>query len=412
MEKKKRIIALLLCCVAILGGLTQAFAQGNAVAYSDVKTSDGFCPVVTKASERGIISGYPDGSFKPAKEVTYGEFLAMSQALEVVVHEEKPVHWAKGYYDHAVKNGYIQATDFSVSDLGKPIPRSDMALIMAGLIKARGLEIPQNSLVFSDVSTDAPCSAFIDLCTRAGVLTGYPDGSFRPSGYLKRSEAAAAIMNYIRLIDESLVFGSEVLEIKGQYMTYKDDNNECWFGTIDDVIGDSREPDRNEGIHPVNLMRDDHKELLEQIISTAKISGTPGHYTLTYTQPEIPERYHFAVDLAIFKANKYGGDDYLFFKTSDGGWMKDRKYYDPSAQTVVWDLGSKVDNFDKKCVIITFEVDDMLNEDGDFGEGAAYQYILEYDGSIQRVALACVLTNGEFKDYYRYEDLPCPVFCW
>lgn len=412
MKGKQRIIALIICCATILACMIQGYAQGDKAFYSDVRSADWFAGVVGKATKRGILSGYPDGSFKPGKEVTYGEFLAMSMALEVITHEEKPAHWAKGYYDHAVKMNYIEPEDFSLSQLDQVIPRKAMAQVMAGLISARQLEISGENMVFSDVSPEDPYLTYIDLCARAKVLSGYPDGTFRPNGHLKRSEAASAVMNYIKLIDDSILFGNEVLEIDGQYMTYTDSSGQCLFGTKDKVIGDSDRPDPNEGIHPVNLMREDHKKLLDQIAGTAKISGTPGNYTLTYTQPDIPERYHFAVDLVIYEANSEGGDDTLFFKHSDAGWMSDPNKYDPKAQSVKWDLGSKIRDFKNKCVILTFEIDDLLNENGDFGEAAAYQYIMEYDGSMQRVSLSCRLTDGKFKDYYRYDDMPCPAFCW
>ena len=46
--------------------------------FSDVRQTDWFASYVETARDLGIVSGYPDGSFKPSRRVSYGEFLAMA----------------------------------------------------------------------------------------------------------------------------------------------------------------------------------------------------------------------------------------------------------------------------------------------------------------------------------------------
>lgn len=45
--------------------------------FSDIKAGEWYIPFVIRASEEGIINGYPDGQFRPAQEVNTVEFLKM-----------------------------------------------------------------------------------------------------------------------------------------------------------------------------------------------------------------------------------------------------------------------------------------------------------------------------------------------
>lgn len=45
--------------------------------FSDVNNNDWFYSVVNELSDKGIISGYEDNTFKPQKAVSYAEFLTL-----------------------------------------------------------------------------------------------------------------------------------------------------------------------------------------------------------------------------------------------------------------------------------------------------------------------------------------------
>ncbi|MBI3336165.1 S-layer homology domain-containing protein [Candidatus Peregrinibacteria bacterium] len=46
--------------------------------FSDVPQSEWFTPFVLAAREKGILDGYPDGSFRPARGITTAEFIKMA----------------------------------------------------------------------------------------------------------------------------------------------------------------------------------------------------------------------------------------------------------------------------------------------------------------------------------------------
>lgn len=51
--------------------------------YKDVKKSDWYNPYVAIATNKGIIVGYPDGSFKPEKNITYAEAITMMVRMAI-----------------------------------------------------------------------------------------------------------------------------------------------------------------------------------------------------------------------------------------------------------------------------------------------------------------------------------------
>ena len=64
--------------LSILLGTTLLTPQmASAKSFTDVKKSDWHYSVVDELSNKGIINGYEDGTFKPQRPVTYSEFLTL-----------------------------------------------------------------------------------------------------------------------------------------------------------------------------------------------------------------------------------------------------------------------------------------------------------------------------------------------
>jgi hypothetical protein len=63
---------------------------------------------------------------------------------------------------------------------------------LASLLQ-RSLGLPARSSAYSDVSPDSPHAGAIGALTEAGLLTGFPDGSFRPNEPLTRGQMARVL---------------------------------------------------------------------------------------------------------------------------------------------------------------------------------------------------------------------------
>ncbi len=150
-----------------------------------------------KIIERGLLSGYPDNSFRPDNNMSRAEFVTlMVKAMGLHAEgtrsfEDTKSHWAHDYISIALLCGLVNG--YSDREFGpdNPISREQMALIIS---KAAGLGPGVGQCSFGDLSKASPWA--LDAIARvvsSGIMKGYPDGNFAPCAYTTRAEAAMAI---------------------------------------------------------------------------------------------------------------------------------------------------------------------------------------------------------------------------
>ena len=155
------------------------------ISFSDVPESSWFYEDVMTLSESGVVSGYPDGTYRPTQNVTTGEALKM---ILLAAGYPEPAraesHWARGYLNFAIEQGFLVRYQ-DISDLDINMTRGLVAKLAAN---ALGLADPGIYGTFTD--TD---SAYVEALCAAGIVSGYPDGTFRPSAPVSRAEIAAIV---------------------------------------------------------------------------------------------------------------------------------------------------------------------------------------------------------------------------
>jgi hypothetical protein len=188
----KKLLAITTTAAALLFAAPLA---ASAAQFSDLPSTHWAYNAVVSMSEVGIVSGYPDGTFKPSGTVTYGEFIKMAyiaQGGEELSTEGG--NWALPYYEAAADAGLFARHEVPSAKLSDPIPREYMALMISNALG--DVEIPDYDAVIeklADVERNAPHVYDIVKAAVLGLITGYPDGTFRPEGTLTRAEAATVI---------------------------------------------------------------------------------------------------------------------------------------------------------------------------------------------------------------------------
>ncbi len=127
--------------IAPLAITTPTLAQSK---FSDIQTSWAQA-CITQLANQGIISGYPDGTFRPTAPVTRAEFAAM---------------------------------------VGKAFPNAQKT---------------RNAIQFGDVPANFWANNAIEAATQTGFLSGYPGAIFKPSQNIPRAQALVALasgLNY------------------------------------------------------------------------------------------------------------------------------------------------------------------------------------------------------------------------
>ena len=194
---KDKLRTMLLSCLALLLvlGMTSVVCAYD-VSFSDVPEDSWFYTDVMTLAESGVIGGYPDGTYRPTKKVTTGEALKMI-LLAAGYPEPEPAasHWARGYLNFAIEQGFLTRYE-DISDLDVNMTRGLVAKLAAN---ALGLSAPGTYGTFTD--TDSP---YVEALCAAGIVGGYPDGTYRPGASISRAEIAAIVNRIYQSREPSL----------------------------------------------------------------------------------------------------------------------------------------------------------------------------------------------------------------
>ncbi|HEX2945849.1 MAG TPA: N-acetylmuramoyl-L-alanine amidase [Clostridia bacterium] len=194
---KKLIAGVVFTCM-LLAALSGTFAYAENIALADIQNHWAFADI-KRAVDNGYVKGYDDATFRPDAPVKRSEFITMLNAAFGVpvggtasgfldVHENE---WFAQSIWSAVNAGYMDIYTDNILNPNLPIPRQEAAALTAGLAH---IETTENVKEFIDAGAIADwASNRIDALVAAGIMDGYPDGSFRPDGKITRAEAVALI---------------------------------------------------------------------------------------------------------------------------------------------------------------------------------------------------------------------------
>lgn len=143
-QKRASILALVLvflvsAVLSVQAATPAVGTQGIVTMFSDVGAQERNVEYIQYISQRGLMSGYPDGTFHPGQGLTRAEAAAL-------------------------------------------------------LVKTSGLKASDASTPFKDLPAAHWARPAIAAATAAGYLSGYPDGTFRPEQKLTRAEGISLFL--------------------------------------------------------------------------------------------------------------------------------------------------------------------------------------------------------------------------
>ncbi|BAZ09029.1 S-layer domain-containing protein [Calothrix sp. NIES-4071] len=141
-----------LCMVVVAAGALESHAQTSSqTAFPDVPANYWAQPYIQRLAERNIITGYPDGTFRPQESVDRDEFAAI------------------------IRKAFNQ----------KPIRQI------------------QSGAVYKDVPVGYWASRPIEEAYQQGFMTGYPGGYFRPKQPVSKVETITALTKGLNITGTS-----------------------------------------------------------------------------------------------------------------------------------------------------------------------------------------------------------------
>lgn len=150
--------------------------------------------------DHGIITGYEDGTIKPDNFITRVEAAALvSRALKLEQESNAYLYyiddisiWAQGYVAVATKKGIFTGYPDKTFKADRFISREEMTTVLV-----RAFLADQNNniqLEFLDKDEIGSWAlGYVKLGVKNEVITGYPDGTFKPKNSITRAEAFTII---------------------------------------------------------------------------------------------------------------------------------------------------------------------------------------------------------------------------
>lgn len=203
MRDRSRLWKRLFLMSALLGMVTTAEVSANE-ALGDLNESYAQTEIL-RLVEAGIISGYEDGTFRPAQAVTRAD-LAKILVLSLRLAEEPEAAsgfedvpedaWYRGYVGALVKSGITQGTSATAFSPNEPVTREQTAVFF---IRALGLEDKVNKVAlempFADTDQVSDwAKPYVAVAYHMGFIQGMAnaDGtlSFAPGEHAQRQALA------------------------------------------------------------------------------------------------------------------------------------------------------------------------------------------------------------------------------
>ena len=183
---------------------------------------------INRSAKSPFFIGY-DAQFYPEDNMTRAEAVQLlSRMTNADPNASYPMAGfsdvqSDAYYANALgafAYGGIVDVDTSYFRPYAPITRAEFVAMMYRLDTTGSYS---GSARFYDVSPEMQDAAAIAYCADRGWVNGYPDGSFRPGGYITRAEAAAVVNRTMgRTISSSNVSGIHYTDVPEYHWAYNE----------------------------------------------------------------------------------------------------------------------------------------------------------------------------------------------
>jgi len=148
----------------------------------------------------GLISGFPDGTFKPNQTITRAQAASilaneLSLTAQAAAFPDVPVaHWANGAIGAIVAHGTMSGYPGGMFKPDQAMTRAEIASVLA---IAYGFSQSSATSPFSDVTVSHWSFGSIMALVDHFITEGYPDGTFKPDNAMTRAEFSVFVAKAI-----------------------------------------------------------------------------------------------------------------------------------------------------------------------------------------------------------------------
>jgi uncharacterized repeat protein (TIGR02059 family) len=151
--------------------------------------------------EKGLASGYQDGTFRPNNNITRAEFIALTnrafgyqELSQVNFTDVSATDWFAGDIAKAKAAGYISGYQDGTIRPNSEISRQEVSAMLARIVKMNDTASEDVLLGYKD-QKDIPqwSRQAITAVVNEGLMKGYPDQTFKPGKFITRAEAIVTL---------------------------------------------------------------------------------------------------------------------------------------------------------------------------------------------------------------------------
>ncbi len=198
------VLALLLVATALL--IPASVFAGEGGRFADAAGHWAEAEIIILAAN-GIVSGYPDGAFRPDLPVTRAELVKMlveslrlgSEARRLVGADLPALYpdvrsgdWFLPFLVVASERGLVRGYDDGTFQASRPVTRAEIAALLRRALPS-DLGVGDPSYFADHDQIPAWAESHIYDLVSLGIIRGYEDGSFRPEDGATRAEVAVIV---------------------------------------------------------------------------------------------------------------------------------------------------------------------------------------------------------------------------
>ena len=237
----KRKMAMALAAVLVAGSLPVTV---SAATFTDINEVSWASSTIQAVSDKGLINGYEDGTFRAKNNVTYSEAMVMVYNLmsktgnlkasatntlsiyQSVLNTYKIPTWSQSTVAYGLSAQILMAADlpkFTTNGVSNPATRQDVAVMFGRALSEKYDIYAGTGVNYNDVwriSNEA--MPYVDLLTRLGIVTGDDSGNFNPTANITRAEMAVMMNKTYDLLSNELANTGEITEIVNHDGDYYD----------------------------------------------------------------------------------------------------------------------------------------------------------------------------------------------
>ena len=237
----KRKMAMALAAVLVAGSLPVTV---SAATFTDINEVSWASSTIQAVSDKGLINGYEDGTFRAKNNVTYSEAMVMIYNLmdktgnlkasatntlpiyQSVLNTYKIPTWSQSTVAYGLSAQILMAADlpkFTTNGVSNPATRQDVAVMFGRALSEKYDIYAGTGVNYNDVwRISDEAMPYVDLLTRLGIVTGDDNGNFNPTANITRAEMAVMMNKTYDLLSNELANTGEITEIVNHDGDYYD----------------------------------------------------------------------------------------------------------------------------------------------------------------------------------------------